>query len=119
MIGDVMRILVCGGRDYNDQKKFNAVMKEYDRVITTLISGRAKGADSLAEDWAARHMVNAEIYPADWRRYGRSAGYQRNLRMRDEGKPDLVIAFPGGRGTAMMIKLAEEKGIKVRRVWQE
>lgn len=52
-------------------------------------------------------------FPADWDKYGKRAGYLRNVQMLDEGKPDLVVAFPGGKGTAMMVKLAKERGVRV------
>jgi hypothetical protein len=55
-------------------------------------------------------------FPANWKQYGKSAGYRRNTQMLEEGKPDIVIAFPGGRGTEMMCEIAETAGITVRRV---
>ena len=54
-----------------------------------------------------------EEYPADWKKYGKSAGPLRNQRMIDEGKPDLVVAFPGGVGTADMISRAKAYNISV------
>lgn len=71
--------------------------------IELLIAGGAAGADSLAADWAAYRNVKAQIFRADWENEGRSAGPKRNQRMIDEGKPHMVIAFPGGRGTADMV----------------
>lgn len=124
-----MKILVCGGRDFEDWKKFNSVM--YDIVFgrtgtpndvemlptgIEIIAGGATGADSLAIEWAIANWVPFIEYPADWKQYGKKAGYIRNKQMLEEGKPDLVVAFPGGRGTANMIKLAEEAGVEVIRV---
>ena len=54
------------------------------------------------------------IYPADWDKHGKAAGPIRNKQMIDEGKPDLVIAFPGGRGTAGAVRLAKFAGVTVR-----
>ena len=56
------------------------------------------------------------MYPADWDTHGRGAGPIRNKQMLEEGKPDLVIAFPGGKGTANMIGQAKEAGIPVREI---
>ncbi len=57
-----------------------------------------------------------EVYEADWHEHGRAAGPIRNARMIAEGRPDLVIAFPGGRGTADMVSRARKAGIEVREV---
>lgn len=81
----------------------------------TIISGKAKGADQTAIDWAVVNWTDLEEYPADWEAYGRSAGYIRNKQMLVEGKPDLVLAFPGGKGTQNMIDIAEKAGVEVRK----
>lgn len=112
-----MRVLVCGGRDYNDRETLFAKMDElyyaYDRRFSTLIDGGANGADALAHQWAGRAGLSTERYRADWKTHGRAAGPIRNKRMLDEGKPDLVVAFPGGRGTANMVAQARAAGVKV------
>lgn len=79
----------------------------------TIIAGGAKGADSAAIDFAVCSFCDFEEYKADWKKHGRSAGPIRNQRMLDEGKPDLVVAFPGGKGTAHMVKIAKAAKIKV------
>ena len=111
-----MRVLVCGGRDYRDR---DAVYRELDALLPqmgALMSGGAPGADTLAWDWGWSRNFHCERYMADWKTHGRAAGPIRNQRMLDEGKPDLVVAFPGGRGTADMVRRAEAAGIKVKRV---
>lgn len=82
----------------------------------TIISGAASGADSAASDFAVINYCKLEEYPAEWDKHGVRAGYIRNQRMLDDGKPDLVVAFPGGKGTAMMIRIAKKAGIPVREV---
>lgn len=81
--------------------------------IEAIIHGGARGADEGANDWAGSEHVPARAFHADWRKHGNAAGPIRNQRMIDEGKPDIVIAFPGGRGTADMVRLAEAAGIPV------
>lgn len=81
------------------------------RPIKMLIHGAARGADTLAAEWAAARGVTAEAYPANWDLHGRSAGPIRNRRMLRKGKPDVVIAFPGGAGTADMIRQAKAAGV--------
>jgi hypothetical protein len=122
-----MRILVCGGRayswtvgaggkkvrNYEEYDTFYGVMDKYLTEELTLISGHATGADQLAEEWAFERQIPIYIFPAEWNKYKKAAGPIRNQRMLDEGKPDLVIAFPGNSGTADMVKKAKKAGIKV------
>ena len=114
-----MRVLVCGGRDY---QRFNHVCNTLDELhgeagkIQTVIHGGAKGADDLADTWARQNHVERLIYEADWATHGNAAGPIRNQEMIDEGKPDIVVAFPGGRGTADMVRRAKAAGIEVREI---
>lgn len=109
------RVLVCGGRDYANAE-YMALLLDHAHMqnpITALIHGGAKGADTLAGEWADKNGVPTEVYLANWARDGKSAGPLRNLRMLMEGKPDLVVAFPGGKGTAHMRKVATAHGVHV------
>jgi len=115
-----MRILVCGGRDYIDYKEFDSLM---DSVYSNLgegydfecviIQGGAKGADFLARGWANSLGFECIEFPADWKTYGKGAGHIRNQQMLDEGRPDVVVAFPGGKGTKDMVARARKAGIEV------
>lgn len=83
------------------------------------MQGGAKGVDTFAREWAVTYpAIKRWVAKADWDRYGKSAGPIRNKRMLDWG-PDLVVAFPGGKGTANMIKQAEDAGVKVIKVLQD
>lgn len=112
-----IRLLVCGGCDYADAAAVGAALDRVHRArgVAVLIHGAARGADSLAADWARRRGIPAEAYPADWGTHGKAAGPKRNARMLAEGRPDGVVAFPGGRGTADMCRQAKAAGVKV---WQ-
>jgi|SRR5579885_757659 len=109
------RVLVCGGRDYGDRAVlFTALDRLHaEHRFTVLIAGGARGADTLAAEWARERGIPTEIYMADWKRQRRAAGPIRNERMLREGKPDLVVAFPGGKGTAGMVALARGAGVEV------
>lgn len=115
-----MRILVCGGRDYTDWFRFNrkmiGIIYPYGLEDTVIISGGAKGADTFAATWGERFGLKVEEYPANWEEYGKAAGAIRNQQMLDEGKPDLVVAFSGGKGTADMIRRAEKAGVEVVKI---
>lgn len=111
-----MRVLVCGGRDYADRARVFVVLDKLhaEAGVDLIIEGGARGADSLAREWAmAHHDVASETYPADWENQGSFAGPARNQRMLDEGRPDLVIAFPGGKGTEDMKRKARRAGVEV------
>lgn len=112
-----MRILVCGGRNYWKPSHVNLALATLHerRTITLLIHGAAPGADKLAGDWAAAVGVEQRAFPADWKQHGKAAGPIRNQCMLDEGRPDAVVAFPGGSGTADMVTRAEAAGLKVWR----
>lgn len=110
-----MRVLVCGGRDYRDAAHLDRVLQQINAegAIDTIIHGAARGADQLGEAWGLRWGKNLEPYPADWGTFGLSAGPRRNAVMLRDGKPDLVVAFPGGKGTADMVRRARRAGVRV------
>lgn len=114
------RVLVCGGRNYSDKA---ALFKCLDQMAAThgidrILHGDALGADRMAGEWACLQipMVHSFVWRADWHAQGRSAGPIRNQRMLDDGKPDIVVACTGGRGTADMVRRAETAGVPVIRV---
>lgn len=84
--------------------------------ITTLIHGGAKGADTMCGEWAERNGIPIIVFGIDqyqWKRYGPKAGPRRNQRMLDEGEPDVLLAFYGGRGTEDMKRRAAKAGIPI------
>lgn len=136
------RVLVCGGRKYANYAALAAWMDahfgphsdgdNYDmRRDLIIIHGAAPGADYRADRWARWHNVQILPFPAHWddishpdaiivtrpdgSQYDCMAGHRRNQRMIDEGKPTLVVAFPGGTGTEDMVARAKKAGITVER----
>jgi hypothetical protein len=112
-----MRVLVCGGRNYTDRER---LFTELDAIhaatlIDVIIEGGASGADNLAGSWARVRNVSSWRVPADWR-LGRGAGHARNAKMLAMCEPALVVAFPGGAGTADMVRRARDAGVTVREV---
>jgi cysteine synthase len=109
------RVLVCGGRDFKDAKSLwaalDALVDDWPDLI--IIEGDARGADRIASNWAkARRVANLK-FPANWAAYGSAAGPMRNQQMLDEGKPDIVVAFPGSSGTRDMVARARKAAIPV------
>ena len=113
-----MKILVCGGRHYNNRKKvFNILDHVHStRVISSIVHGDATGADTLAKEWAIARGVEQLPYPARWE-YGTHMGPIRNTIMIVENQDiEMVIAFPGDVGTADMIKKARRNGLLVETI---
>lgn len=116
-----LRVLVTGGHDFDDQATVDRAIDQVFAICSggiTLLHGAAKGADACANAWAmAKRVVGASVgihrYHAEWRKHGKAAGPLRNQRMIQDDKPDLVVAFPGGSGTADCVRRARAAGIEV------
>lgn len=112
-----MKVVVCGGRDYDSPAHvwhdLNILHEQYK--FTDLMQGGARGVDKFAKEWAAtKPEIKRHVCRAQWDRYGNAAGPMRNARMM-EWEPDFVIAFPGGKGTANLVKQAHDSGYKLFR----
>lgn len=112
-----MRVLVCGGRDFNDALTLGSWLGGIHKnhgPISLMIEGGAPGADFMARKFAEWQGIPTKTFPADWDAHGNAAGPIRNQQMLTEGKPDLVVAFEGGKGTADMVRRAKQAGIRVQ-----
>ncbi len=106
-----LRVVVTGGRHYVDAENVHATLDQYP--LDVICQGGAEGADALARDYARDLGIQLVTYDAHWNRHGRAAGPLRNERMLADFRPDLVIAFPGGPGTAHMTGIARATGYTV------
>lgn len=127
-----VRVVVSGGRTYGyiDTKvqqdvglleerlaqyyKVHTELDKLDKNNLVIISGMAKGADSIAAGWAVSNDVTLERYFPDWDNYGKAAGIIRNKEMLENGEPDLIMAFPGGIGTTNMIKIGRACNVEIK-----
>lgn len=114
-----MIVLVCGSREDTGQR--GQVWAALDRLhaerrITRLVHGAATGVDAMASQWALANGVDNVSYHADWKTHGRAAGPIRNAKMLVEGRPDLVVVFPGDTGTKDMRDKAKAKGVRIATV---
>jgi hypothetical protein len=126
----MLKVLVCGGRNYSDKQKLYQVLDgmhsaginsgpPYITQIVEIINGGATGADKLAQDWSRDRKrldgkkILCATYLAQWNIHGGAAGPIRNQEMLDKGKPDIVVAFPGGEGTADMVSRAKTASVPV------
>lgn len=116
-----MRVLVCGGRTYDNREYANKVLDELHakHPITLVIHGGAKGADLMASLWATRHNIKQRVYYPNWKQHGYAAGPIRNVQMLDRSRPKLVVAFAGGKGTAHMVRYAKLRNVQVIEVTEE
>lgn len=113
----MFKVIIAGGRDFNDYPLLKATMDNLlcnitDEII--IVCGKARGADTLGEQYAKEKGYAVTYYPADWKQYGKRAGYLRNEQMAQNA--DALAAFWNGesRGTKHMIDLAKRYGLKVR-----
>lgn len=109
-----VKVIVCGGRDFNERDRLFVAMDDLqlELGITMVIHGDARGADRLAGEWAKSRGIHVAAVPALWDFHDRQAGPLRNAAMLTLG-PVAVIAFPGGAGTASMIRMASTSGIPI------
>ena len=108
-----MKIIIAGGRDFDDYLLLLQAVVKANFDITEVVSGGAPGADTLGELFASDMDLPLKRFPADWKRLGRAAGPIRNGEMAQYA--DALIAMWDGvsTGTANMIKQATERGLKV------
>ena len=111
------KVVVFGSRDFNNYKLLETKLNYYlqgikDEII--IVSGTARGADSLGELYAKNHEYQVERYPAHWEEYGKKAGMIRNRLMAVHS--DYAVGFWDGksRGTKGMIDICKELNIPLR-----
>ena len=115
----IYKIIIAGGRDFMGdnllKEKVNKILQE-KRVThkIVIISGCARGADTLGVRYASENIFDVDKYPADWDKYGKKAGYMRNVEMAENA--DALIAFWDGKskGTKHMIDIATERNLPIR-----
>lgn len=109
-----MKIVIAGGREFNN---YELLREKCDEIIDSnfaeIVSGGAKGADTLGETYAKERGYDVKLFPADWKTHGRKAGPIRNLQMAEYG--DMLIAFWDGNssGTRNMIENGKKLGLVV------
>lgn len=113
----MFRVIIAGGRDFSD---YDMLVKTMDMVLQNItdeiqvVCGMASGADTLGERYAKERGYKIAYFPADWKKYGRAAGFNRNSQMADNA--DALVAFWDGKskGTKHMIDIAVRRGLRVR-----
>lgn len=98
-----MKLIIAGTRTFSDVEKMYAELDHYIPYVTEVVSGHARGADQMGEMWAHEYNIDVKIFPADWKQYGRIAGFIRNEQMAEYA--DEAVVFWDGKspGTYNMI----------------
>jgi hypothetical protein len=107
-----MRLIIAGGRDFEDYCLLCESMTGFDPEV--ILCGKARGADTLGEQWARQNNIKVEYYPALWRTHGLAAGPIRNTEMAKNATHLLAFHDGKSKGTAHMIKVAQEHGLLVK-----
>ena len=117
------RVIILVSKNYNDYDQLKGACDHYlknklenPEVNVIVMSGSGGGADRLGEQYAKERELELEVYPANWDRYGKSAGYKRNVQMADVGNALIAFrsSYSDNRGTDIMIDLARKKHLLVR-----
>lgn len=108
-----MKVIIAGSRDFNDYQKMVATIAESGFEITEVVSGCARGADTMGATWALERGIPVKTFPASWNLFGKRAGHERNVKMAEYA--EALIAFPIGesRGTRHMINEAMKRKLKI------
>lgn len=110
------KVIIAGSRSFNDYEKLKSFCDKVliNKTEIEIVSGCAKGTDRLGELYAKKYNFCLNLFPADWDKYGKSAGVIRNKEMADYA--DALIVFWDGisKGTENMIKVAEKKNLLIK-----
>ncbi len=109
----LMKTIIAGSRNINNRKLLDLVILESGFSITEVMSGTAKGVDTLGEEFATERGFPIKRFKPDWDKHGRAAGPIRNAEMAKYGEALIAIYREGSRGTMSMCRIAKSKGLKV------
>jgi YspA, cpYpsA-related SLOG family len=109
-----MRLIICGGRHFRDMALVERELTRINaaRPIDVLVHGGSAGIGMPVEAWGQEHDVHIVRYPP-CRTPGRNSDARRDMFMLSDGRPDAMLAFPGGRRTKALVQMAEAQGIPV------
>jgi hypothetical protein len=108
-----MKTIIAGSRGITDMSVLLQAVKECGWEVTHVVSGAARGADRLGEDFARSRQLPLTVFHAEWDYYGKSAGYRRNVTMAENAEALIALWDGKSPGTGHMINIARQKGLKV------
>lgn len=110
-----MRVIIAGSRTIDNYELVKYCVQQSGFTITTVISGTANGADKLGEQYANENNIPIKRFVPNWTKFGKSAGYKRNVEMAENADALVIIIENNSRGSTHMYNIAKEKGLKVYR----
>ena len=113
----MFNVIIAGGRDFNDYELLKKKCDYYLQFVEDnicIISGAARGADTLGEKYAKERGYKIDSHPADWDKYGKKAGYIRNKEMVDIASAAICFWDGQSKGTKHTIDLCKEKNIPIK-----
>ncbi len=114
----MLKVIIAGSRDFNDYQLLESLVDMYLQRYSTdqieIVSGGARGADRLGERYAKSRGMALKVMPADWNRFGKSAGYRRNEEMAQYATHCIVFWDGSSPGTQHMINLANQYNLALR-----
>ena len=117
------KVIVAGSRDFNDygllERELINFLRGRKPSEVEIVSGGARGADRLGERFAKEKKCRLALFKADWDKYGKSAGYRRNVEMAEYSNACVVFWDSVSKGSKHMIDIAEKKGLdlEIVRYW--
>lgn len=109
-----MRIIIAGSRTVSEDQVREALEYcDWKGFISCVVSGGAKGADRVGEKWAKENGLEIKLFPAEWEKFGKRAGPLRNQSMAEYANGLISVWDGESRGTANMIELARDLGLRV------
>lgn len=108
-----MRTIIAGSRSVTEYSIVRRTVEESEITVTTVISGGARGVDTLGERWARENNIPVERHEANWKKYGKSAGMIRNKIMADNAEALIAVWDGKSHGTKAMITIAVQQGLAV------
>lgn len=108
-----MKTIISGSRNITDFSIVKDSIEKSGFKISTVISGTARGVDSLGERYALENNIELMLFPADWDRYGKAAGHIRNKQMAEVADALIVIILDDSRGSTDMLETARKKNLQI------
>ena len=108
-----MKTIIAGSRTINDIRLLEKVIEESGFNITEVVCGGARGVDNLGRKWAGNgSIIPVKLFPANWDKYNKSAGYKRNIEMAEYAEAAIIIWDGKSKGTKHMIDIAKKYNLK-------
>lgn len=112
-----MKTIIGGSRDGISYEDVLKAIESCPWTPTEVVSGKARGVDTMGEQWANENNIPIKEFPANWKKYSKRAGYLRNEQMADYADALIAVWDGSSKGTRHMINIAEEKSLKIH-IWR-